>query len=132
VKRNRVLHAAAVGLVIVIGLASRRHPGLFPQALGKYPGDALWAMMIFFGLGFLFPAKPVARIGLAALVFCCADEFSQLYHAPWIDSIRATTIGHLILGGGFSWADIAAYLAGVLMAGLIETACFKFLRGRHG
>ena len=120
--RPRGLYAIAILLVIAIGLLSRRHPGLFPLSLGKYPGDALWAVMIFLGFGFLFPAMPTVRIGLAALTFSCAVEFSQIYRAPWADSIRATTFGHLVFGSGFSWMDIVAYSVGVLLACLVETA----------
>ena len=130
-KRNRALYAVAILLVIAIGLLSRRHPGLFPQALGKYPGDVLWAMMAFLGFGLLLPAKPTAMIGLAALVFSCGIEFSQIYHASWIDSIRATTVGHLVLGSEFSWADIAAYSVGILLVCLVENGFFKLFRNRH-
>jgi hypothetical protein len=38
---------------------------------------------------------------------------SQLYHAQWIDSIRSTTVGGLLLGFGFPWCDLACYAAGV-------------------
>jgi hypothetical protein len=123
--RHRGLYAIAILLVVVSGLLSRRHPGLFPLSLGKYPGDALWAVMIFLGFGFLFPAMPTVRIGLAAVAFSCAIEFAQIYRAPWIDSIRATTLGHLILGSGFSWMDIAAYSVGILLACLVETGFFR-------
>ncbi len=115
----------AILLVIASGLLSRRNPGLFPLSLGKYPGDALWAVMIFLGLGFVFRAMQTVRIGLAALTFSYAIEFSQIYRAPWIDSIRATTLGHLVLGRGFSWMDIAAYSVGILLACLVETGLFR-------
>ena len=38
---------------------------------------------------------------------------SQLYHAEWIDNIRATTLGGLVLGYGFLWSDLVAYTIGV-------------------
>ena len=38
---------------------------------------------------------------------------SVLYHTPWIDSIRQTTLGGLILGFGFLWSDLACYAVGV-------------------
>ena len=130
-KRHRTLYAIAILLVITIGLLSRRHPHLFPQTLGKYPGDAIWAMMIFLGFGLVFPAKPTILLGLAALAFSCAIEFSQIYHASWIDSIRATTAGQLILGSGFSWTDIAAYSVGILLACLFEMGLFKVFSSRR-
>ena len=80
--------------------------------------------MVFLGFGLLFPVKPTAIIGMAALTFSSAIEFLQIYHASWIDSIRGTTIGHLVLGSGFSWADIAAYSVGILLVCLIEIGFF--------
>ena len=36
----------AMVVVILPGTGSRRFPGLLPQALGKYPGDALWSVLV--------------------------------------------------------------------------------------
>lgn len=52
-------------------------------------------------------------IGMFAIVFCYFIEFTQLYHARWIDDIRKTPLGGLILGYGFLWSDILAYSIGV-------------------
>jgi hypothetical protein len=40
-------------------------------------------------------------------------EMSQPYHAPWIDSIRRTTLGGLALGYGLVWGDLACYAVGI-------------------
>ena len=69
--------------------------------------------MIFFGFGFLFPKIPTIKIAALALAFCFVIEISQLYHAPWIDAIRHTTLGGLVLGFGFLWSDLACYSVGV-------------------
>ena len=57
---------------------------------------------------------------MLALAFSVAVELSQLYHAPWIDSIRHTTIGGLILGFGFLWSDLACYALGVVLGVLVD------------
>lgn len=44
------------------------------------------------------------------------NQDSQLYHAPWIDSIRATSLGGLVLGFGFLVSDLICYTCGVLIA----------------
>ena len=54
------------------------------------------------------------------MAFSVAIELSQLYHAPWIDSIRQTTLGGLILGFGFLWSDLACYAAGVGVGIILE------------
>lgn len=62
------------------------------------------------------------KVGLISLIFCYLIEISQLYHASWIDDIRKTTLGGLILGYVFSWKDLIAYAIGI-----IAGACIEFL-----
>lgn len=118
--RSRLLYCASVVVVIALGLLSRRYPQFLPAALGQSPGDALWALMVFLGVGFLFPRASTFKLAMAALGFSFAIEFSQLYHAPWIDAVRATRIGHLVLGNGFLWSDLIAYTVGVLTGAVTE------------
>ena len=82
---------------------------------GKYPGDAVWAIMAFFAWGLLLPNSSTNRLALYALITSYADEFSQIYQAEWIDEIRRTPLGHLILGSTFSWFDMLAYTIGVAL-----------------
>ncbi len=93
---------------------------LFPSIFGKYPGDALWALMVFLIWGFCRPELSVERRAVYALLTAYADEFSQIYQAPWINGIRATTVGHLLLGSTFSWWDQLAYTVGIALAFCIE------------
>ncbi|WP_217705651.1 ribosomal maturation YjgA family protein [Peristeroidobacter soli] len=118
--RSRLWLLVCVVAVIALGLASRRFPSLFPAVLGKYPGDALWAMMVFVGLAFIKPRASTAGLAVLAFAISCAVEFLQLYQAPWLNAIRATTLGHLALGSTFSWGDIVAYGVGILIAALVD------------
>nr|WP_284700807.1 DUF2809 domain-containing protein [Robbsia betulipollinis] len=99
--------------VIALGLLSRRYAFVFPTHLAKYPGDALYALMLFFGWGMLCPSHSTRHIAFLALATSFAVEFGQLYRAPWIDAIRAQPLGHLVLGAGFSPRDLLAYIVGV-------------------
>ena len=54
-KRNRLLYATFTIIVIILGLSSRKFAFALPELLNDYLGDALWALMIFIGFGFLFP-----------------------------------------------------------------------------
>ncbi|KAB8043832.1 ribosomal maturation YjgA family protein [Janthinobacterium aquaticum] len=119
-ERRRLWQLVATVVVIALGLASRAFPQFVPAALGKYPGDALWAMMIVFALGLLATRMRTWQLALWALLVCFAVEFSQLYQAPWIIEIRAHTVGHLVLGSHFGWFDLVAYTAGVAVAAMID------------
>jgi uncharacterized protein DUF2809 len=118
--------ALAFLAVVALGLASRRFPAIFPALLGKYPGDALWAVMVFCLWGFFVPAWSTGKLAVSALLTSYADEFSQIYQASWINQIRATTVGHLVLGSAFSWFDMLAYTVGVAAAAL----CNEYARRR--
>ena len=91
-----------------------------PKLVNLYLGDALWALLIFLIMGFIFNKLASFRLTIFALLFCYLTEISQLYHASWIDEIRSTTIGGLVLGFGFLWSDILAYSIGVSAGYLIE------------
>jgi hypothetical protein len=65
----RGYYAVAFIGVVAIGLASRSYPGLFPAFLGKYPGDALGALMAFCGLGFINPGASTLRLAVMRCLF---------------------------------------------------------------
>ncbi len=85
--------------------------------------------MAFCGWGILMPAASTARLAVYALFTSYADEFSQLYQAEWINQVRRTPLGHLILGSAFSWFDMLAYTVGVTIV-VAGTAAFTALRHR--
>lgn len=76
--------------------------------------------MVFFGIALLFNWLPTKRVALLALLFSFGIEISQLYHAPWIDAIRATRLGGLILGFGFLLTDLFCYSVGIVVGTLID------------
>jgi len=121
-KEQRLRYAAFAVTTTVIGLAVHR------VDFGPYPvvrdmlGDALWAMMMFYWLGVLVPPARWRLRTALALAICFGVEASQLYHRPWLDEVRATLPGHLILGSGFDSRDFLSYSLGVAAAALLERA----------
>ena len=69
--------------------------------------------MVFLLFGLFFNRKSTKWVSIAALTFSYGIEISQLYHAPWIDALRAYSLGGLILGFGFLWSDLVCYSVGV-------------------
>ena len=55
-----------------------------------------------------------------ALAFAFSVEISQLYQAPWINEIRSTTLGALVLGFGFLVSDLVCYSVGVCAGYLLD------------
>ena len=118
-RRRRNLYLILTIITIILGLLSRKVSGL-PQIISAYSGDILWALMMFLIIAFIFKKKSTIFIISWAIILSFGIEISQLYHAPWIDSIRATTLGGLILGFGFLWSDLICYTVGIVFGAIID------------
>ena len=105
---------------ICLGLLVHLRGTVLSPVVRDVSGDALWAMMIAWFTGAHAPRATVASRGVAAYVVCAAVELSQVFHAPTLDAVRATTAGHLVLGSGFDPRDLVAYAFGVGTAVGIE------------
>ena len=106
--RLRVIYGGFIVATIIVGLLSR-HFSVIPLFIG----DILWATMVYFIARFLFVKRPMKFALAMGLLFCFAIEFSQLYKAPWINELRHTLFGRLVLGEGFLWSDLVCYVVGI-------------------
>lgn len=125
--RKRWQYALFILLAILLGIGSRKFGNILPDFLAKYAGDTLWALMVFLLIGFLKPALSTLKAGLIALIFAFSIEISQLYHAEWVDVIRATLPGALVLGHTFVWSDLLCYSSGVAIGVLLEILNRRYL-----
>ena len=104
---------------MILGLLSRKINDL-PKIIELYSGDILWALMVFLIIAFIFNKKSTIFIISWAIILSYSIEISQLYHAAWIDAIRNTTLGGLILGFGFLWSDLVCYTIGIIVGAIID------------
>jgi hypothetical protein len=112
---------------VVLGLGIRAGLMPLPALLSTYTPDVLWAMLVFFIAIFLAPRQPLPVVALAALGFALLMECSQLYQAQWINVLRATRIGGLLLGHGFLWSDVVCYGVGVGLGASLNALNTKFV-----
>ena len=125
IKLNRIFYLLLTVLTMFSGLLSRRLTAYIPDIVDLFLGDALWALMIYFMIKMVFINFTPKKTAILGILFCFTIEFSQLYHSPWIDSIRSTAIGGLVLGYGFLWTDLVAYLIGIGVGVLIEVKVLR-------
>ena len=121
-RRARPPYAAASTTTIALGLASRRFAASLSDFVRLYAGDALWAATVYFLAATLWPRARIAWLAAGTLAFAFAIEASQLYHAPWIDGVRSSRLGALVLGQGFLWSDLVCYTIGVIAGALVDQA----------
>lgn len=118
-QRQRIVYAGVIIATIFTGLLARSGKAWFPDVVNLCLGDMLYAFMMYYIVSFFMPRKSDISRALIALFVCFFVEFFQLYHSSWIDGIRATLPGKLVLGSGFLWSDLAAYAIGIMLAYLI-------------
>lgn len=118
--RSRTIYLAAAITVVILGLSTRRYPRALPEFVANYAGDTLWALTAFLGIGILFPRWSTQRVCVASALFAFGIELSQLYHSAWIDQLRRTRVGGLILGYGFLWSDLLCYGVGITIGCVLE------------
>lgn len=99
-----------------LAITTRTHASWFHPLLAKYGGDIIWAGMFLFLMRIFFGRMKLWKLALSCYGLGVLDELLQLYHAPWIEAIRQTRIGGLLLGFGFLWSDILCYAIGTLLA----------------
>jgi hypothetical protein len=119
-KRRRLVYIIAIAVLFLFGLPSRLIPQYLPDFYVNYVGDGLWAMAIFFMLGFVFTSATTRRLVIVSLAITYIIEFSQLYQADWINQLRHIKLIGLILGFTFLWSDIAMYTIGIAVGALLE------------
>lgn len=120
-RRNRLHVGLVLALTVAMGLATRRAGMGLPAFVVDHFGDALWTVAVYLGLCLLAPnVRPVALAGLAFLLSVMV-ECSQLIEADWLNTLRSTRLGRLLLGSGFLWVDFARYFAGAVAAAAVDT-----------
>lgn len=118
-KRNRIVYAGLIVLIVLLGLLSRT--SMVPDFIYPYVGDYFYALMFFFVIGFVFPRLSSLKVAFFSIGICFAIVLLQLYQAHWINEIRSSKLGGLILGYGFLWSDILSYTLGGFTGFILES-----------
>lgn len=91
-----------------------------PQWITLYAGDVAWGAMFFALFCVAFPTLSTPRAWLASVITTELIEFSELWHAPWLDGLRATRAGGFLLGHVFLWSDVVCVALGASLAAIAE------------
>ena len=123
--RGKLLYLSVTLLAMSAGYASRAYGEVLPAFLREHAGDALWAAMIYFGIRLIFTSWRKGWSAFAGLLFSWFIECSQLIQVPWLNEIRSTTLGALVLGRGFLVMDLMRYAVGILGAWFVDRYVLK-------
>ncbi len=116
----RIAYFSLATIVAGVGLLVRSDRERLHPLSDEYASDTFWALMLYLLVSSLLAGRRVLARAAISLALAFLVEISQLYHAPWIDSIRQTTLGGLVLGFGFLWTDLVCYSVGIATGSLTE------------
>ncbi len=118
VNRDLKLYIPLLLLIFALGSSTRMTTNL-PWWVIQYAGDFLWAMMVFFLYCLVFRLE-TGKALLIALVTTYLIEITQLFHPPWLETLRSYKLFALIFGYSFLWVDILIYTLGISLGALID------------
>lgn len=102
----------SIGIIVPLGYWVRFTPtdewAWLHDALGSVAYETFWILLILL----VWPQGSIAKAAVAVFVATCALEVLQLWQPPFLQALRATLPGRLVLGNTFSWADFPAYAVG--------------------
>jgi hypothetical protein len=119
-KRSEIVYFAMVGLAAWLALYARQYALAHPTSSVDFVADTLWALVVFAAMGLLFPMISTSNAASWAFLIPALFGFGQLYHAPWLEAMRGTSYGLVVLGTQFAIPDFACYAGGALLGMTVE------------
>ncbi len=99
-------------LCIEIMIAMRDNGGL----VRTWAGDVFVVMLLYFVVRAIMPAWKPIHVAIGVLIFAFLLEFSQALGLIGLLGLQDVLIARWILGDTFQWADLLAYVIGVVAA----------------
>ena len=91
----------------------------------EYCYEVFWILLVVL----ILPRFSQIRAAVAVCLATCGVEFLQLWTPPFLQAMRATLPGRLILGNHFSWSDFISYFVGSFLGWLwvrsLHFTCFR-------
>ena len=116
--KYRIILLINIILIIPLGYTVRFSHGIAPEwindCLGSLAYEIFWILFFLF----LYPQASLIWTAVGVCLFSCGLEFLQLWQPPWLQALRATLPGRLVLGNTFTWSDFPPYFVGSFLGWL--------------
>jgi hypothetical protein len=119
-KRTASVYLGLIGLTAWLALYARHCAMTHLSIPLDFLADGLWALVVFSAIGLFFPTISTWHATAWAFLIPSLFELGELYQLPWLDGIRGTSLGLVVLGTEFVRLDLACYAAGALVGMSVE------------
>ncbi|MGD1808357.1 DUF2809 domain-containing protein [Dapis sp. BLCC M126] len=111
-KKYRNIILVCLIFTVILGLATKFYEGIFSEWLNNSFSsifyEAFWILLVIF----IRPQLPAGWVAFWVFIVTSFLEFLQLWKPPFLQAIRSTLIGRLLLGNTFVWWDFLYYILG--------------------
>jgi len=111
IQRNWIVIIALL-ILTPIGFYSKFYSGPLHYWVNNSLGGVFYEMFWCLVLALFFKRLKPFQIACIVLLATCLLEFLQLWHPPFLVSLRSNFIGVTILGNAFTWSDFPYYFIG--------------------
>jgi hypothetical protein len=112
---RRAAHLAPLPALVLLGLATKLYAGPGAGWVSGSAGGVLYVAFWVLVVLALWPSLPPARVAGAVFLVTSALELLQLWQPAWLAPVRASFVGHALLGSTFSGLDFPHYALGALV-----------------
>jgi len=102
----------SIAFIVPFGLLTKFYRGVgqawLNDTFGGIPYEIFWMLLV----ALIWPRLRLTAIALTVFLATCLLEFLQLWQPDWLQAIRATLPGRLVLGNSFTWSDFPYYAIG--------------------
>ncbi|KKD38246.1 MAG: DUF2809 domain-containing protein [Limnoraphis robusta] len=105
--------------LIPIGLVSKFYQGPLQFWVNNSFSSIFYELFWIFLVVFIQPRLSPGWVAFWVFIVTAVLEFMQLWKPPFLQAIRATLMGRLLLGTTFVWGDFLYYVLGCVVGWLI-------------
>jgi len=110
----------ALLVVTPLGFIFKHYLGSFHNWFSNYGAGLLYEIFWILVSFIFFPApKAVRRIPILVFAATCILEILQLWHPWFLEAIRASYLGKVLIGTSFIWWDFVYYAMGCFIGWLL-------------
>jgi hypothetical protein len=118
--RVRIITIICLVIITPLGFIFKFYSGPFYDWVNNNAAGMLYEIFWILLFFLFFPGyKTINRIPAIVFVITVLLEFMQLWHPPFLESIRHYFMGRTLVGTSFSWLDILHYFFGCLLGWLL-------------
>ncbi|MCL2930298.1 MAG: DUF2809 domain-containing protein [Trichodesmium sp. MAG_R01] len=118
-KKYRKIILICLVFTVILGLLTKFYEGTFSEWLNNSFSsifyEAFWILLVIF----IRPQISTVRVIFFVFISTSFLEFLQLWKPPFLQAIRATLIGRLLLGNTFVWWDFLYYALGCTLTWIL-------------